>query len=68
MLKCNIKRGGNVRVKASGTSRDLMVETSTAIKEVYNGIKKHSPVAAAEYRKNLIGLLLDPASPVWKEK
>ena len=66
MLKCNIKRGGNVRVKASGTAQDLMVETAAAIKEAYNGIYKTNMVAASEYKMKLIGLLLDPNSPVWK--
>ena len=67
MLKCNIKRGGNIRVKASGTAQDLMVETAAAIKEVHNGISKANQEAAKEYRLKLIGLLLDPDSPVWKE-
>ena len=66
MLKCNIKRGGNIRVKASGTPQDLMVETAAAIKEIYDGINKTSQVAANEYKLKLIGLLLDPDSPVWK--
>ena len=66
MLKCNIKRGGNIRVKATGTAQDLMVETAAAIKEVYNGINKTSQEAAKEYKLRLIGLLLDPDSPVWK--
>ena len=67
MLKCNIKRSGTIRVKASGTPQDLMVETAAVINEVYNGINKTSQVAANEYKLKLIGLLLDPNSPVWKE-
>lgn len=67
MLKCNIKRGGNIRVKATGTAQDLVVETAAAIKEVYSGISKTVPMAGSEYKKRLIGLLLDPDSPVWKE-
>lgn len=67
MLKCKIKREGTIRVKATGTAHDLMVETAAAIQEVYNGIKKKNPEAAAGYKSHLIGLLLDPNSPVWKE-
>ena len=67
MLKCKIKKGGTVRVKASGTAQDLMVETGALIQEVYRNIRKQNPVAAKGYRSHLLGLLLDPKSPVWKE-
>ena len=67
MLKCNIKKGGMVRVKATGTAQDLMVETGAMIKEVYQNIKQQNPEAAKGYKKNLIVLLLSPDSPVWKE-
>lgn len=67
MLKCNIKRGGAIRVKATGTAQDLMVETAAAIREVYQGIKKQNPEAADGYKSHLLGLLLDPNSPVWQE-
>ena len=66
MLKCNIKLNGHVRVKATGTAEDVMVETAALIEEVYRGIRKQNPEAAAGYRKRLMGLLLDPKSPVWK--
>ena len=68
MLKCKIKREGNIRVKATGTAQDLMVETGAAIHEVYQGIKKKNPEAAEGYKNHLIGLLLDPNSPVWREE
>lgn len=66
MLKCNIKRSGKIRVKATGTVQDLLVETAAAIHEVHNGINKTSQLAANAYKLKLIGLLLDPDSPVWK--
>ena len=66
MLKCNIKKGGMVRVKASGTAQDLMVETGTLIQEVYRNINQANPDAAKAYKLNLLGVLLDPESPVWK--
>ena len=67
MLKCNIKREGHVKVKSSGTAWDLMVETAALIQEIYRNIKQQNPEAAKGYRRHLMGLLLDPKSPVWKE-
>lgn len=67
MLKCKIKRKGLVFVKASGTAEDLMVETATLIQEVYKNINQQNPEAASGYKLALIGTLLDPESPVWKE-
>ena len=66
MLKCNIKKGGTVRVKASGTAQDLMVETAALIQEVHRSINEKNPEAAKGYKVHLLGLLLDPKSPVWK--
>lgn len=66
MVKCKIKRGGKLRVKATGTAQDIMVETGALIRELYSGINRKNPEAAKGYKKYLIGLLLDPDSPVWK--
>lgn len=67
MIKCNIKRGGLVRVKASGTYGDLIPETAMMIKVIYGNIREANPEAAMEYKNRLLGLMLDPNSPVWKE-
>ena len=67
MLKCNIKRSGHVRVKASGTAEDLMVETAALSQEVYKNINQQNTEAASGYKLALLGTLLDPESPVWKE-
>ena len=67
MLKCNIKKGGLVRVKASGTPRDLMQETGVLIQDVFRKICQQSPEAAKIYKVQLLGVLLDPKTPVWKE-
>lgn len=67
MLKCNIKKGGTIRVKASVTAQDLMVETCALIQEIYRNINQANPEAAKEYKVQLLGVLLDPKSPVWKE-
>ena len=68
MIKSNIKRQGHVRVKASGTAQELMVETAAMIQEIYQTINAQNPEAAQGYKNNLLGTLLDPSSPVWKEK
>ena len=67
MLKCNIKTSGRVRVKASGTASELVPEVGLVIMEIFRAIHKKNPAAAKEFKNRLIGLLLDPASPVWKE-
>lgn len=67
MLKCKIKRDRIIRVKAKGTAQDLMVETAAVIHNIYTNIKKIDQNAADGYKNHLIGLLLDPNSPVWKE-
>ena len=68
MLKCNIKRNRGGPIKACGTAEDLMAEVGVVIKKVYQAIHKQNPEAAKEFKNHLIGLLLDPKSPVWKEK
>ena len=67
MLKCNIKTGGRVWVKASGTADKLVPEVGMVIMEIFRAIRKKNPAAAKEFKNRLIGLLLDPKSPVWKE-
>lgn len=69
MLKCNIKKGGKgkVWVKASGTAEDLTVETGMVVQQIYRSIREQNPEAAKGYKLHLLGLLLDPKSPVWKE-
>lgn len=66
MLKCKIKRNGYIRVKTTGTARDLTAETAVLIHEVYQNINQQNPEAASGYQLNLIGMLLDPGSHVWK--
>lgn len=67
MLKCDIKKDHRIKVQASGTAYDLMLETGTAIQQIYQNILKQNPEAAKDYKLYLLGVLLDPESPVWKE-
>ena len=67
MLKCNVKEGGIVWVKAKGTANNLVLEIGMVVQLVYRSIRKKSPEVAKEFKNRLIVLLLDPASPVWKE-
>lgn len=67
MLKCKVNRAKHeIRVKARGTSHELAVETSAMIETIYQQIHKANPVEANNYKSKLIGVLLDPDSPVWK--
>lgn len=68
MIKCNIRTNGRVWVKATGTAAELVPEVGMVIMEIYRAIRKRSPEAAKEFRNRLIGLLLDPKSPVWEEE
>lgn len=67
MLKCKIKRSGYLRVRAKGTPHDLMVEAAALIQNIYRNINKQAPDAAQAFKNALLGTLLDPESPVWKE-
>lgn len=66
MLKCKICKGKNIRVQASGTAQELMLETSALIQQVYQSIRKENPEAAKGYRSQLLIMLLKTESPVWK--
>ena len=69
MIKCKIarKKKGRIKVKAYGTTKDLMVETAALINELFQNIHQQNPEEATVYKNHLLGLLLDPNSPVWKE-
>ena len=67
MLKFHIKKGLPLRVKVNGTAHQIAVETAMAVKLIYDSIHKNNQDAANEYKLKLIGMLLDPDSPVWKE-
>ena len=69
MLKCHIdKKKNKIWTKANGTAADLMVETAATIQAIYQNINKKNPEAAKGYKTHLLGLLLDPESPIWKEE
>ena len=68
MLKCHIDRAKKkVWVKAKGTPHDLMVETTCLIRDIFHHINQEVPDAAKEYKMKLLGMLLNPESPVWTE-
>ena len=67
MLKCKIKKGGTIRVKATGTAKDIMAETCAMIQEIYRNINRQNPEAAKGYKNSLVVTLLRADSPVWKE-
>lgn len=67
MIKCHIKRIGKSQVRASGTAEDLVPEVGMVILEIQRVLFKKNPATAKAFKNRLIGLLLDPKSPVWQE-
>lgn len=69
MIKCYLdQKKDKIQVKSSGTAQEMMVETAVMVQQIYQGIHAQNPEAARGYKNNLLGMLLDPSSPVWKEK
>ena len=68
MIKCKIDREKNiVRVKCKGPAASMTAEILALIQQVHHGIKVQNEFAAEGFRLDIIGSLLDPKSPVWKE-
>ena len=69
MIKCKIDRGkGPVKVKAKGDVNTITVEMLALFKEVHKNIEQQNPDAAREFKNTVIGAMLDPRSPLWKEE
>jgi hypothetical protein len=69
MIKSHINKAKDkIWVHTSGTAQDMMVETTVLIQQIFQGIHAQNPEAAQGYKNNLLGTLLAPGSPVWKEK
>lgn len=66
MIKCNIKKGGTIRIGSKGTVGELIPETLLLIQQIHREIKKQNPEAAEQYKRAIIGTTLDPDSIVWK--
>ena len=66
MIKINIKNNGDARFKAKGTARDISNETLAAIRIIYEEMKRKDEGFATEFKRTIIGCLLDPNSPVWQ--
>lgn len=69
MLKCRI--GGKKKriwIKAKGTARELVVESAAIVGNIYQNLNEKNPTAALEFKNTIIGVLLDPASPVWQKE
>lgn len=69
MLKCKIdKKNGRVYVRTKGDLTTIAVEALALFKEIHRGIERQNPEAAKEFKNMVIGTMLDPRSPVWKEE
>ena len=68
MIKCKIsKKKKRSRIKANSTPSELVVETLALVQVLYDGLAKDDHEAAMEYKNTLIGVLLDPNSPIFKK-
>ena len=68
MLKCKIdKKTGRIYVKTKGDLTTIAVEALVLLKRLHCGIERQNPEAAKEFKNVVIGTMLDPRSPVWKE-
>lgn len=65
MIKCKIKKGSLSKLRISGTANEVCNEIAVLIHVAYNGIKRFDPDAGEKFKRRLIGLLLDPKSPVF---
>lgn len=69
MLKCKIDRAkGTVNVSTKGDLSAITVEVLALFKELHRGIAQQNPDAAREFKNTVIGAMLDPGSPLWKEE
>lgn len=68
MIKCNIEKGKKIKIKAAGPLNEINTDICTLIKMTYSTINQECPEAATEFKNQLIGVLLDPDSPVWDGK
>ena len=66
MIKVKINKSKRIFIEADGTAHDLMIETAAIIGLVYSAIRKKNKESAETFKNNLIGVLLDPETPVWK--
>ena len=67
MLKVNISRKKDrMKIQVAGTGSEIMVETCFVIETIYRNIHQQNPEAAEAYKNHLLGVLLDPKSPVWQ--
>lgn len=69
MLKCRINKKRRMSwVRGSGTAREVLLEIAILIMVVYQGLMEKNPEVAKAFKNELLGVLLDPRSPVWKEE
>lgn len=69
MLKCKIdKAKGPVYLKTKGDLATITVEFLALFRQLHYGIAQQNPEAAKEFRNTVIGAMLDPRSPLWKEE
>lgn len=68
MIKCKANRKKSyLKLKAGGTLREITTESLAIIQSIHEEIAAKNPEAAKDYKNTLLGVLLDPDSPIFKE-
>lgn len=69
MIKCRLDKGkDHIWIKTGGTAETLSTETLVLVQQLYRGIKNKNEAAAEGFRLTVIGAMIDPSSPVWREE
>ena len=68
MLKCEIKRGGEVRVEAEGSFCEIVSEVCCLIDGLYDTIRKRDRAAAEAFRAVLTDAMTDKDTLMWKDR
>lgn len=69
MLKVDIDKrgGGGATITAQGDIIEILADTGLTINGIHMQLKRSDPVLAQLYRSELIRLLTDPNTPLWKD-
>ena len=66
MIKCNVSREKNCKIKANGTPAEIASEALFIIHSLYDGLRNENVNAADEFRRTLIAAMIDPNGPIFK--
>lgn len=68
MIKCKADRHKGVKVRTKGPIADVATEILGIIKVTFMEIDHHNPALAEEFKKQIIGTLIAPDSPIFRKE